>query len=488
MQGSTPLRHARASGRPHAAPIVTFNALWLAETIRLREAQWGPLEDAAEVRASLAAVQGFAPRILHRASLLARREKLDQTLLQWGQASRLALGALCLLAILAGAAAAAAALGDGSRPVNLLLAFTALLGLHFITLAVWLMSFLASGVEAGAWLGRLWLWLTRKLARGPDVGLPPTALASLLGRRGGLPWLFGSVSHGFWVIAFTSALATLLALLSTRRYTFNWETTLLSPDTFVSLTTGLGWLPGLLGFGMPDPSTIQLSNGLNALPPQAQALWSGWLIGCVVAYGFLPRLLCATLCFALIRRKVRALDIDLQLPGYMDLRERLDPPSEPAGIDAPPPAFSHATGQGALFDNDAPDTPIAFGLELPEDLAWPPFALPDSVRDLGIVDTREQRNGLLDRLQGRSPNALLIACDRRQTPDRGSIGFIASAARLAGRAHVLLVPSGEDARDALWLTSLLEAGFAADQISADPAVAQAWLQARNKEGGGHVRQ
>src|SRR3546814_8950143 len=47
-----------------------------------------------------------------------------------------------------------------------------------------------------------------------------------------------------------SMLVTLLALLSARRYQFNWETTLLSPDAFVSITSWLGGLPGLLGFTM----------------------------------------------------------------------------------------------------------------------------------------------------------------------------------------------------------------------------------------------
>src|SRR5690606_826914 len=115
-----------------------------------------------------------------------------------------------------------------------------------------------------------------------DAALAPRALIEVLGRNGALRWVLGSVSHGVWTSAFLSLLVTLLAMLSVRRYGFNWETTLLSSDTLVHLTTALGWLPAQLGFATPSSEVIRASNGLQVLPDSAQALWSGWLIGCVV--------------------------------------------------------------------------------------------------------------------------------------------------------------------------------------------------------------
>src|SRR5690606_29965587 len=127
----------------------------------------------------------------------------------------------------------------------------------------------AKGHQGG--LGQLWLGLTRKLARGPDAALAPRALAGLLGRSGALRWGLSAISHLLWLTALSSALASLLALLSARRYVFNWETTLLSPDAFVSLTQSLGWLPTQLGFSMPAEAIIRLSDGLNSLPASAHA-------------------------------------------------------------------------------------------------------------------------------------------------------------------------------------------------------------------------
>src|SRR3546814_10024029 len=55
-------------------------------------------------------------------------------------------------------------LGDGGRPVNLLLALVALLGLNAVAFVFWLLSFLFKS-HGGAWLGEAWLWLTRKIGR-----------------------------------------------------------------------------------------------------------------------------------------------------------------------------------------------------------------------------------------------------------------------------------------------------------------------------------
>src|SRR3546814_15391954 len=79
----------------------------------------------------------------------------------------------CALPILVGGIGVAlGALGDGGRPVNLLLALVALLGLNAVAFVFWLLSFLFKS-HGGAWLGEAWLWLTRKLARGPDAALAP---------------------------------------------------------------------------------------------------------------------------------------------------------------------------------------------------------------------------------------------------------------------------------------------------------------------------
>lgn len=457
-----------------------FAGYWLAETLRLREALWGPLEDASEVRRARAEGRGFDQKVLLRAQFLGQREKLDLLIAKWTQGSKLALLVLVAAAILAGATTALGALGDGSRSVNVLLALTAMLGLNLLAFLSWLASFWVQAGSGGTWLGELWLWLTRKLARGPDAALVPRAFVEVLGRNSALRWLLGVVSHGLWTAALSSMLLALLAVLSARRYGFNWETTLLSADTFVSLTAMLGWLPSLLGFAVPPEAIVRASNGLQALPASAQALWSSWLIGCVVTYGLLPRVLCLALGWVMARKKISAIRLDESLPGYAGLRGRLAPPSEKTGIDAPDAPGFQATIHRRAHPPYEADQALLAGIELAPDTPWPPAGLPAAAVDLGIIDTRLERRNLLDRLQQRNPRQLLMVCDVQQTPDRGTVALLAELAGLAGQAHIALqgsltADSASDARAAAWHQRLAAAGFTPDQLHADLASALAWL-------------
>src|SRR5690606_14094390 len=241
---AAPAAHTTASA--HMPP---WQAHWLAETIRLREEHWGPLEDAEAVRQVRQGPNRLEDRILLRAQSLGRREGLDELIGRWRQGAVISLLPLLLIVILIGAGAAAGALGDGTRPVNVLWAIGALLGLHILTFLLWMASSLLPAGQATG-LGRLWLWATRKFARGPDAALVPQALINLLARAGALRGLLGCVSHTLWLAGLGAALITLLAMLSTASYRFVWATTILQPDTFVFLTRLLGWLPAQLGFAI----------------------------------------------------------------------------------------------------------------------------------------------------------------------------------------------------------------------------------------------
>ncbi len=461
-----------------------FSDYWLAELLRVREAHWGPLEDAGEVRAARAQGGNFAERIVLRARLLCRREKLDTALAHWRRAARVALPGLALLALLVGSGAALGALGNGTAPVNIALALTAMLGLHCLTYVLWLASFgLHDDGEGGARLGRAWLWLTRRLARGPDAALAPRALTGLLGRNGSLRWLLGAVSHGLWTVAFISLLLTLLAVLAARRYDFSWQTTLLTPDTFVRFAAILGWAPAHLGFATPPDAVVRISNGLHVLPDSARALWSSWLIGCVVVYGLLPRLAGLGLCLAMARHRIRRLSLDTTLPGYADLRQRLSPPSETVDGGEPEPAAADAPGLPRRAASSAGEPAIA-GIELPPDPPWPPGGLDDRIIDLGIIDTRAQRLATLDHLAQTPPSRLLVVCDAGQTPDRGAVALIMDLAASAGairvipltaRSHATPDASDRNLRADQWRERLVAAGLPSAAIMTDLNEAMGWL-------------
>lgn len=463
------------SAVPDVSRPSPLRAHWLAELIRLREAHWGPLEDAAVVRQVRQMDVALPGRILARAQQLAQREGLAPLVDGWRRSAWAVLAVLLLLALLSGAGVAAGALGDGTRPVNVLWALGALLGLHALTFLLWLASFLLAPAAMTP-LGRLWLWATRKLARGPDGALVPQALLNLLARAGALRGLFGAVSHGLWLAGLGAALATLLALLTTASYRFIWATTLLAPDTFVGLTQVVGWLPAHLGFPLPDAAMVRASDGVQALGADAQVQWSWWLIGVLVTYGILPRLLAWLACLAATRRALRGLRIDPALAGYAALRDRLEPPAQSTGIDRPVDPLHQPRVESAVPAGMG-GQPVLLGLELPADLDWPPAGLPDAIRMAGNLDTREQRNRLLDALSQAAASRLLIACDARQTPDRGTLALIAELAAHAGQTRVWLrTPAAADTREPVWRERLAALGLEAGDIIGPGGTPLAWLE------------
>jgi hypothetical protein len=419
--------------------LTPLQNLWLTETIRLREEHAGPLDDLEANRLARAAGGDLPSRIARRALWLAERDGLTAALRHWLQGARLALVLLVIFAVLSGAGLAFAALGQ--TPVNVFWALGSLLGINLILLLSWALGLIFAG-EHGATLGRLWLWLSEKFARDAKAAQLAPALLLLLQRKKLNRWALGALVNGLWLLAMLSALILLLTLMATRRYGFVWETTILGADTFIHLTQALGYLPALLGFNVPTEEMIRAS-GDGALDIEsARQAWATWLVGVLVVYGVLPRLLLALLCLWRWNSGKAALRLDLNLPGYAQLRERLMPTSERLGVNDPEPAQLHRveSNVGELASEGA----LLVAIELDEQRPWPP-ALPKNVSNAGILDSRESRHKLLEQLSRFPPARLAIACDPRRSPDRGSLALIAELARNAGATRIWLLqaPPGE---------------------------------------------
>ncbi|XLX42628.1 DUF2868 domain-containing protein [Ectopseudomonas mendocina] len=424
--------------------------------MRLREEHAGPLEDAEANRLARADAADLAERIQQRALLLARRDGQWQALLHWLQGARLAGVLLALLALLSGFGLALAALGDGSRPINVFWALGSLLGLNLLMLLGWLLGLLLTRDNPGA-LGRLWLWLSEKLARDASAAQLAPALLLMLQRQRLTRWGLGLMVNGLWALAMLAALATLLLLLATRRYGFVWETTILGGDTFIALTQAIGALPALLGFSLPDIDVIRASGDAAIASEAARQSWAGWLVGVVLVYGLLPRLLLTLLCLWRWQSGKGALRLDLDLTGYGLLRQRLQPDSERLGICDLAPAALHQPQGGACAQPSS--GALLLGIELDERRPWPPASLPKGVADAGVIDSREQRRHLLEQLTRFPPERLAIACDPRRSPDRGTLALIGELARSASATRIWLLPpapgeSLDSARLADWHQAL----------------------------------
>ncbi len=421
--------------------LTPLHTLWLTETVRLREEHAGPLEDLEANRLARTVGGDLPTRIQHRALHLAERDGLTGALIHWLQGARLALVLLAIVAVISGAGLAFAALGNGLTPVNVFWALGSLLGLNLILLISWALGLLFAG-EHSASLGRLWLWLSEKLARDAKAAQLAPALLLLLQRQKLNRWAVGVLVNSLWLLALLSAMVILLTLLATRRYGFVWETTILGADTFVAATQALGVLPALLGFNVPTVEMIRASGDAALNIESARQAWAAWLVGVLLVYGLLPRLILALLCLWRWKRGRAVLRLDLNLPGYAQLRERLMPSSERLGVNDAAPQYLHqASGGVSELESDGA---LVVAIELDDQHAWPP-KLPAGVKNAGILDSRESRHTLLEQLTRFPPARLAIACDPRRSPDRGSLALIAELARsaTATRVWLLQAPPGQ---------------------------------------------
>ncbi|KAA0987523.1 DUF2868 domain-containing protein [Pseudomonas sp. ANT_J12] len=421
--------------------MTELNNLWLTETIRLREEHAGPLDDLEANRLARSAGGDLPTRIQRRALWLAERDGLTSALKHWLQGARLALLLMIVLAAISGAGLAFSALGNGTQPVNVFWALGTLLGLNLILMLSWAMGLVFAG-EHGAALGRLWLWLSEKFARDTKAAQLPPALLLLLQRHKLNRWAIGTLVNGLWLLIMLSALTLLVLMMATRRYDFIWESTLFGADFFAALTDALAAVPHALGWSAPRVDMIRVTLDTDYNRELVRQSWAIWLVGAVLIYGVLPRLFLMLFCRWRWKRGRATLRLDLNLPGYAQLRERLMPTSERLGISDAAPDQLHRVESGV--SDLQTEGALLVAIELDDQRPWPP-ALPKSVSDAGILDSRESRNKLLEQLSRFPPARLAIACDPRRSPDRGSLALIAELARNASATRVWLLqaPPGE---------------------------------------------
>ncbi|MCJ8169610.1 DUF2868 domain-containing protein [Atopomonas sediminilitoris] len=422
----------------------TFDRLWLAESLRLLEEQQGPLDDQA-VLAHLQQQGNHRPKdlILQRAAAEGARLKLDHAQQRWRLLQRLGSPLLALLALLSGGLLSASLLGDGSQPVNIFVVLLGLGGLASLTLVLWLGGMLLR--QSSSVLGRLWLDVQRLSLGDGNAAWLARGYAALLSRGHLLRWQLGLISHSFWLLHLTGALLGLVLLLSVRRYGFIWESTLLPAESFITLTQPIGMAAALLNLPQPDLGQIAASDQWQRHDAALQQAWAGWLLAALLLYVWLPRLIGVIVCALHYQRRQRRLDIDLSLPGYATLANRLQHRSLGV-LDAEHP---HTSTRATHAAPSAGSGQWLVGLELADDEPWP-LSHAEGWRDGGVLRQRQHSAALLQGWQAQPPQHLLLVCDARQTPDRGLERWLESLANAAAQPALLLLHAEHSPRLALW--------------------------------------
>jgi len=456
---------------------VTFKQAWLCEAIRLRESQWGPQDDS---KARLLAQNARSPmaKIILRAQELSRSNTLAASMATLNSASWLACLVVFSAAIIIGASSAVAALGSGAQPINIVWALISLLGLNFLSLIIWGVT-LISPTASGGRLAQLLPWLTRKLARGPDIGLAAQAWWSLWHQARATRWLLSAGTHLIWMLLLLAASATTLFVLSTRQYDFVWETTVLSPEVFVNWVGQLAVIPHLLGFPIPDTELVRASGSIPQNSAEtARKLWSGWLLGCLIVYGVLPRLVLLLMSTLIVFSRRGRIKPDLTSPYYVAVLHRMTS-SERHYADTPPEA--------SIFKIDATSTQwsrdtfntehILIAIEPdPKDI-WPPEGIGSIVSCAGPIDSRESRQRVLRAMTQARPKNLVLVCDARHSPDRGTVRLIRDLSENAKRTLVWLRHNqASQAHTQAWLSQLRDLSEIKLNIQEDPASVMQWLE------------
>ncbi len=429
----------------------------MTEAVQLIE-ETGPLDDAQAMREASALRPDGAGRITERARILGQRVGLQPEISRARAWAPWVLLGLVALIVLAGLSLAGNVLGGGERRINVVVALTSLLGLHLLTLLLWLFGLVVPLGSFSASFGWLWLALTARVAGGRRGQTPVLlrAVTRLLARARLLPWALGFVSHAIWSLSFAVVLVAMLFALSFRNYTLNWETTILEPDFFVRGVQWLGHLPAQLGFPVPDAEVVR-SPTAAASGQRDLALW---LTGCLIVYGLLPRMAFAALSAAVCRLRSKALRPDLSQPYYRKLLARFDALAPPRIIDAGPSPLPHLMPEG-LAAGDTTDTLMAIGFELPDELPWPPAAAEmRGARAMRVDGSAGARHQLLDSLAGLHPQRVLVGCHAASSPDRGTERFLREVTALSGECRLWLFGATVD-DDALqrWHSWLTDAGL-----------------------------
>lgn len=472
----------------------------MAEIVRRHEAAHGPLEDAAAVAAARRLPANFELRIIERAQRLPASRDWVTALLRWRNWRRGSVMVALVLAFVTGCGAALGVLGDAGRAVNVVSAFGVLLGFNTLMLLLWLFSLLPGRrqVVAPGWLGSAWLGLMGRLDRSPQAAALATALPGLFAHNSALRWVLGAGSHLLWAISLAGAVLAMLVLFAVHSYAFAWETTILSASVFIWLTETLARGPAALGLVMPDAATIAASGAEPMIAEAGRRAWAAWLVGVVLVYGVLPRLLLAGLCLWQARRQLTRLQLDLQLPGHARLRARLLPESSQLGVLDPAPRQSPASSVRApqLATGEA----LLLGLEIDPACPWPPQAAASGDAcagaelaaladfDGGRIDGREQGMAVLSRLRASPPQRLLLAVERTRVPDRGLLAMIAELGEHAGKLRICLLETraGNDEaalarRRTQWQQALGGLGLTVADLYCELEAAARWL-ATGEEG------
>ncbi len=429
-------------------PSITIDDWLLTEAVRIQEEAGGRRsDDEAANRIARNREGGPSSRLIARAGALphAAEARADITrirrLLSQCFTAMMAIGAI-------GGLVAARSLAAG-REIDFLLTGLVLVGLPTLMLAVWVLVLATTARRpiTPSISGRIAINSSQRLAallltsplRAELIRAASRLLTGPPGR-----WHLSALSHALWLAYALGAWLGLVVLFSLVQYELSWGTTLLAENQIIALITALGTPIHALGL-MPAPAVEWIAAGREGVDlGSMRADWARFLLGMVLVYAALPRLLLLMLCLFLSRRAALQLQLDTCAPGYQRVLPLVRPDRPDAESLGSVPPKNKIRPLRRLGNGDG--HPVLIGIELGRDSAnWPPKLGDLAADDLGQAERREHFQTLSAALSAMpdKPPALMAACSLQRTPDSGTAQRLNQLADAAAGALILILGDHE---------------------------------------------
>jgi hypothetical protein len=414
--------------------ISNFDKRLLIEQIRYMETQQPLACDTEEELSDVSLHKDFEDRLWQRAQCLVEQHDLSPLLGRAARLSRYVKTVALMVAALLGALGILYAVTD-SHAINIYWLLLVLLGFNLLSMLLWLtgISLNMEALTAGL-LARLTGWLPGHLESkshaNKQAGLQADRawLACNFSAAVG-KWQFSKITHQLWLVYLLAGLVFLVLLLMVRQYDFVWGTTLLSDTAFVKLTDVMSVPLQTLGFATPSADQVQQSRigAGQMLTVEHRYLWAQFLLGALLCFGIVPRILLWSWSELMCARSRRLFALDFYLPYYISLRQRLMPLASHGQIvdaDSSPPVIAE-TPAITPVPHALPDETQWVAVELGDSISWPPLSI-RAAHDLGQVTDRESLRSILQDLQAKKNPVVAVAVSSARAPDRGVQRTVAS--------------------------------------------------------------
>ena len=427
--------------------------------------------------------QPFATKARLRATQLAQVSGLGKRYWQFVQRTKkLALALFMLMAVLGFMTALQTVSAEGNQ-LNIYWLLLLLLGVNAVSMLFWLLFVVHAAItnrltkassrhqanryniQRDAFLHEiandrlslvltLFHWVVAKVSRGINGSFlfSNWVGSHLVGRVG--QWTNSQLLHSAWLSYLLGGLLALLLTFSSKQYDFVWGSTILPDTVFVSATEQLGFLPSKLGFAVPNEqqilaaqtaATITNITTTAAVIAQEQPVsehaaaelrtyWASFLLGCIVVYGLLPRLLCWLLSGLMLLLAKRRCAVDWEQAYFFQMRMRLqaesavlgvvDEDDNPADQRKPTIADKESIARNMLTLSDLQikqDTWVA-AFEWGDDVLP---KLPIQVEQfVGLINDSTAQQTLLQQIKSSSSPSLCLLVALERVADRGATRFL----------------------------------------------------------------